>query len=74
MGLAVGTFPRPGGGRCLVYYPPPLPPLPPSGRLFPVPWKQTPIGGGYAVVWRAHGGEGIVEKRRVCVWDSYEAR
>ena len=55
MSLAVGTFLRPGVGRC-----PGLLPLPcargavvgggvvrPNRRLFPVPWAQTPVGGGY---------------------------
>ena len=55
MSLAVGTFPRPGGGRC-----PGLLPssrgcgvvgggavVPPNGCLCPVPWVQTPVGGGY---------------------------
>ena len=55
MSLAVGTFLRPGGGRC-----PGLLPLPcargavvvcgvalPNRRLCPVTLAQTPVGGGY---------------------------
>ena len=56
VGLAVGTFPRPGGGRCPVLIP--SPPVfhmcggggrlgPPNGYLCPVPWVKTPIGDGY---------------------------
>ena len=60
MSLAVGTFPRPGGGRC----PGLLPPsrgrgaavgggvVPPNGCLCPAPWVQTPVGGGYEVPGR----------------------
>ena len=55
MSLAVGTFPRPGGGRCPGLFLPPVAVvlwwvvvwLPPNGCLCPVPWVQTPVGGGY---------------------------
>ena len=53
--LAVGTIPRPGGGRCPSYSLLPVAVvlwwvavwLPPNGCVCPVPWVQTPVGGGY---------------------------
>ena len=60
MSLAVGTFLRSGGGRCAGLLP--LPGVrvavvgggvvPPNRRLCPVPWAQTPVGGGYEVPGR----------------------
>ena len=55
MSLAVGTFLRPGGGRCPALLPLPCARgavvgggvVPPNRRLCPVPWVQTPVGGGY---------------------------
>ena len=55
MSLAVGTFLRPGGGRCPGLLPLPCArgavvgggAVPPNRRLCPVPWAQTPVGGGY---------------------------
>ena len=55
MSLAVGTFLRPGGGRCPGLLPLPCARgalvgggvVPPNRRLCPVPWEQTPVGGGY---------------------------
>ena len=55
MSLAVGTFLRPGGGRCPGLLPLPCArgavvgggEVPPKRRLCPVPWAQTPVGGGY---------------------------
>ena len=55
MSLAVSTSPRPGDGRCPCYSLPPVAVvlwwvvvwLPPNGCLCPVPWVQTPVGGGY---------------------------
>ena len=53
--LAVGTCLRPGGGRCPGLLPPPCArgavvgggEVPHNRRLCPVPWAQTPVGGGY---------------------------
>ena len=55
MSLAVGTFLRPGGGRCPGLLPLPCArgavvgggEVPPHRRLCPVPWAQGPVGGGY---------------------------
>ena len=55
MSLAVGTFPRPGGGRCPGLFPSSRGRgavvgggvVPPNWRLCPMPWAQTPVGGGY---------------------------
>ena len=55
MSLAVGTCLRPGGGRCPGLLPLPRARgavvgggvVPPNRRLCPVPWAQTPVGGGY---------------------------
>ena len=55
LSLAVGTFLRPGGGRCPGLLPLPCARsavvgggvVPPNRRLCPVPWVQTPVGGGY---------------------------
>ena len=55
MSLAVGTFLQPGGGRCPGLLPLPCARgavvgggvVPPNRRLRPVPWAQTPVGGGY---------------------------
>ena len=55
MSLAVGTCLRPGGGRCPGLLPLPCArgavvgggEVPPNRRLCPVPWAQTPVGGGY---------------------------
>ena len=55
MSLAVGTFLRPGGGRCPGLLPLPCVRVavvsggvvPPNRRPCPVPWAQTPVGGGY---------------------------
>ena len=53
--LAAGTFPRPGGGRCLGLLSPSCGRgpavrggvVPRNGCLCPVQWVQTPVGGGY---------------------------
>ena len=55
MTLAVGTCLRPAGGRCPGLLPLPCArgavvgggEVPPNRRLCPVPWAQTPVGGGY---------------------------
>ena len=60
MSLAVGTFHRPGGGRCPGLLPLPCARgavvggavVPPNRRLRPVPWAQTPVGGGYVAPGR----------------------
>ena len=60
MSLAVGTFPWPGGGRCPGLFPSSRGRgavvgggvVPPNWRLCPVPWAQTPVGGGYGAPGR----------------------
>ena len=55
MSPAVGTCIRPGGGRCPGLLPLPCARgavvgggvVPPNRRMCPVPWAQTPVGGGY---------------------------
>ena len=55
MSPAVGTFLRPGGGRCPGLLPLPCVRravvgggvVPPNRRLCPVPWARTPVGGEY---------------------------